>query len=120
MKLNILQLMQLILSICAVNNQRCTNSVQFDLNSLSLSSIKGAIEVCKHSCVDVTQFFLDRIQRHDHKINSMISLNPEALKEAKVLDQSLSQTGRTLGPLHCVPVTIKDNIWMTGEILKIP
>ncbi len=94
--------------------QDCGGTVQFDLNNMTIASIVHAIDVCKHSCVDVTQFFLNRIQQHDHKINSMISLDPEALNEAARRDRFYRETRNLIGPLHCVPFVVNDNIWTIG------
>jgi amidase len=47
-------------------------------------------------------------------INSLITVNPRALEEADQLDALLRTTGRLTGPLHGIPVIVKDNIDVAG------
>lgn len=61
---------------------------------------------------EVVQSYLDRIDAIDKegpKLNSIIQINPEALKIAKQLDEKF-QAGQLKGPLHGIPVVLKDNI----------
>lgn len=60
--------------------------------------------------------YLDRIQRYDvDKLNSVLELNPEALEIAQVLDEERAM-GNLRGPMHGIPVLLKDNI-ATGDDL---
>ncbi len=61
--------------------------------------------------------YLERIAVYDKQgpyINTIITLNPEALAEADALDQQLKRSGKLSGPLHGIPVLIKDCIDATG------
>ncbi len=61
--------------------------------------------------------YLERITAYDKNgpyINSIISLNPNALQEADALDARLKASGKLTGPLHGVPVLIKDCIDAVG------
>jgi len=65
----------------------------------------------------VTQAHLDRIEAYDKRgpfINSLITVNPRALEEADRLDDLLRTSGRPSGPLHGIPVIVKDNIDVAG------
>jgi amidase len=65
----------------------------------------------------VTQAHLDRIAVYDKRgplINSLITVNPRALEDADRLDAVLRTTGRPVGPLHGIPVIVKDNIDVAG------
>lgn len=69
------------------------------------------------SAVEITQAFLDRINKYDKEINSFISVTDElALKQAKELDQRLAngESAKDLGTLAGVPIGIKDIINVTG------
>lgn len=60
----------------------------------------------------IVQAYLDRIARMDDAgptLNSVLALNPDALTQARALDAERAQ-GHVRGPLHGVPVLIKDNI----------
>jgi amidase len=65
----------------------------------------------------VTQAHLDRIEAYDKRgpfINSLITVNPRALEEADRLDDLMRTSGRPSGPLHGIPVIVKDNIDVAG------
>jgi Asp-tRNA(Asn)/Glu-tRNA(Gln) amidotransferase A subunit family amidase len=65
----------------------------------------------------VTQAHLDRIAAYDKRgplINSLITVDPRALEEADRLDSLLRTTGQLTGPLHGIPVIVKDNIDVAG------
>lgn len=65
---------------------------------------------------DLTVYYLERIQRYDlGKLNSVLELNPEALDIARALDEERA-TGTVRGPMHGIPVLLKDNI-ATGDQL---
>lgn len=55
-------------------------------------------------------FYLERIARFDSKIASIISINPTAIASARKLDQQYASSKTLSGPLHGVPVLLKDNI----------
>jgi amidase len=65
---------------------------------------------------DLTLFYLSRIRAYDvDNFNSMIELNPDALTLARQADAE-RQDGTVRGPLHGIPVTLKDNIG-TGDAM---
>ncbi len=65
---------------------------------------------------DLVVFYLDRIQRFDHALSSIICVNPAAMELARECDHYLHATGKLNGSLHGVPVLVKDNI----ETLDMP
>lgn len=65
---------------------------------------------------DLVVYYLDRIQRYDiDGLNSVLELNPEALEIAAALDEERA-AGNLRGPMHGIPVLLKDNI-ATGDQL---
>ena len=58
----------------------------------------------------LVEFYLDRIQRFDKTLASIICVNPDAIRLAETCDDYLKQTGKLKGSLHGVPVLVKDNI----------
>ncbi len=61
------------------------------------------------TAVALTAFYLDRIERLDGELKALIAVNPEALAVARALDAERA-AGRVRGPLHGIPVVLKDNI----------
>jgi amidase len=66
------------------------------------------------TAVDLTVYYLERIRRYDvDKLNAVLELNPEALAIAQLLDDERA-SGTVRGPMHGIPVLLKDNI-ATGD-----
>lgn len=57
---------------------------------------------------------LGRIETHDTTVNSIVTINPRAADDAARLDEHRERTGKLRGPLHGIPVVIKDNIDVAG------
>ncbi len=62
---------------------------------------------------DLVRAYLDRIERYEPLLHAAIALNPNALAEADALDRE-RKAGRVRGPLHGVPIALKDNILAHG------
>jgi amidase len=79
-----------------------------ELVFLGAHQLARAIRERKVSAVEVLQAYLDQIARYNPALNAIVTLDAEgALKQAKAADVALKR-GEVLGPLHGVPVTIKD------------
>ena len=66
----------------------------------------------KFSITDVVEYYLNAIESIDKNgpnLNSIISVNPDAMKIARMLDSSLSDL-KSLTPLYGIPIILKDNI----------
>ena len=82
----------------------------FELDELTVHDLQQGMSSGKFSARSLTQKYLARIEAIDkHTINSVIELNPDALPAAAQLDQERKAKGPR-GPLHGIPVLIKDNI----------
>jgi amidase len=83
---------------------------------LSATEIAGMIRSKKISSLEVTQLMLSRISTIDKKINAInVLLEEEALKRAREADEALAG-GKIMGPLHGVPMTIKDSFPIRGVV----
>jgi len=81
-------------------------------DSISISEIQEAFKTKRITISELTQFYLHRIDSLDSSgpnLNSVITVNPDALDIAKDLDEELSK-GTIRSPLHGIPVLLKDNI----------
>ena len=79
-----------------------------ELHYLSLDEISRQLRARKLSSVEATQAILDRIARLDARLKSFATLIPErALADAAARDAE-SAAGKSRGPLHGVPIAVKD------------
>jgi len=84
----------------------------FELDEITIDSLQKAFADGRYSSRSVTDKYLARIQEIDKAgptLNSVIEVNPDAIKIAEELDAERKSKGAR-GPLHGVPVLIKDNI----------
>ena len=86
-----------------------------ELWSRSAVELAAMIRTREVSCVEVTESVLGRIARHNGRINAIVVDCPEdAMRAAEQKDREAAD-GAALGPLHGVPVTIKENIDVAGQ-----
>ncbi|MFN2292681.1 MAG: amidase family protein [Anaerolineae bacterium] len=82
----------------------------------TIPELQALMESGKLNSVDLVVYYLERVQRYDiDKLNSVLELNPEALEIAQALDDERA-AGTVRGPMHGIPVLLKDNI-ATGDDL---
>jgi len=84
----------------------------FELEEMSLADLGAAMAEGRLTSVDVTRAYLERIAALDRagpELQSIIETNPEALEVAERLDAERA-AGTVRGPLHGVPIVLKDNI----------
>lgn len=79
------------------------------LDDLSVAELQEAMGAGRLSARQLTEYYLDRIHRLNPQLHAVIETNPEALEIAEALDKERQQ-GRVRGPLHGIPVLLKDNI----------
>ena len=85
-----------------------------DLAFSSATELARLIQRKKVSSLELTQYYIERIERFDGALNAVVARDFErALKAAKLSDASLAR-GRRLGPLHGVPMTIKEAFDVSG------
>jgi amidase len=92
------------------------NGAAFEVVETTIGDIHAAYKSGALTARQLTQAYLDRIEAYDKKgptINSVISVNPRALEEADRLDAAYRASG-LVGPLHGIPVLVKDEIDTAG------
>src|SRR5690242_1305139 len=90
-------------------------------NEMTIAQLQALMAAGKLTSVDLTKFYLARIAALDKNgtdggVNAIIELNPDALKFAAIMDR-LRAKGDVRGPLHGIPVLLKDNI-DTGDKMQ--
>lgn len=102
----------LLTAVCQAAPAPPAGPASFDPEEKSLTDIQTALADGTLSSERLVQAYLERIDRIDRAgtaINSVIALNPNALRIATELDTE-RRSGRLRGPLHGIPVLLKDNI----------
>ncbi len=84
-----------------------------DILFASLGKLAQLIRYKHISSHELTQAYLHRIESVNPKLNAIVHLREEVLSEAQQLDDSLMKD-EIKGPLHGIPITIKDNISVMG------
>lgn len=87
-------------------------SPAFELDELTISDLQQAFQSGKYSSKQLVEKYSDRINEIDKKgpaLASVIELNPDAESIAAALDRERRERG-SRGPLHGIPILIKDNI----------
>ena len=84
----------------------------FDFKDPTVAAVHRAMLAGEVTCRELAEYYLKRIDAYDQKgpcLNAIILENPRALEEADRLDAALKNGGLT-GPLHGIPVILKDNV----------
>jgi len=80
----------------------------------SAKQLAAAVRKKKIGCVELLDLYLKRIETHNPALNAIIATDiPGARKRAKAADKAVS-AGKKLGPLHGVPMTIKESFDVAG------
>ncbi|MCM3205393.1 amidase family protein [Paenibacillus illinoisensis] len=85
---------------------RTLDELLLETDIVSLQSAMESGSLTSEVCV---RWYLDRITRIDPKLNSVIEVNPDAIEQAIALDAERREQG-VRGPLHGIPILLKDNI----------
>lgn len=91
-------------------------SSMVDLRLMSLATLARAIHKKEHSALEVTDAYLERIQRFNPNLNAYLAvLEEEARASARRVDEEIAQ-GTIRSPIHGVPIAIKDIMDLEGQV----
>lgn len=92
------------------NNAASQSSL--DLEEITIDQIRASLDNNEYTITELVEAYLKRIETIDQsgpELNSIIEINPDALAIAAELDEEL-KAGNSRGPMHGIPVVLKDNI----------
>ena len=107
------KILSLLLAVLPAN---VMSQPSFDVMETTVAQIHRGYESGTLTVRQLVQLYLDRIEAYDKngpRINSVITLNAKALEEADRLDAAYRRSG-FVGPLHGIPVMLKDQIDAAG------
>src|SRR5580704_9862417 len=85
-----------------------------DMHFWSAKQLAGAVRRRKIGCLELLEHYLKRIERHNPVLNAIIATDlPAARRRARAADKALAK-GEAWGPLHGVPMTIKESYDVAG------
>jgi amidase len=90
--------------------------VPFEVEEATISRVHDAMRAGQLTCRGLVDQYLKRIEAYDKNgpaINAIVLINPSVRELADELDRRFAQSGLT-GPLHCVPLIVKDNFQTKG------
>jgi amidase len=85
---------------------------KFNVVESSIREMQAAMEQRRTTSREIVQQYLSRIAAYEDRLNAVILVNPHAIEEAEARDRERAQ-GRIRGPLHGIPIALKDNIHTT-------
>lgn len=97
---------------CGAANPATEPGLGVDLQEITVRQLQQGYQDGRFTITDVVKGYLNRIEAVDRsgpRLNSILCVNPDALKIAAELDAEM-QAGKSRGPLHGIPVILKDNI----------
>src|SRR5438874_13371808 len=84
----------------------------FNVVEASIADMQAALKSGRVTSHELVQQYLNRIAFYEDRLNAAITVNANALKEADERDRERAQ-GKIRGPLHGIPIALKDNIQTT-------
>jgi amidase len=100
----------LIFTICVLLSTPA--AAEFDVVEATISEMQRAMTSGEVTSRELVRLYLTRIALYDKKLNAVMTVNPNVLREAEERDRERAQ-GKIRGPLHGIPIALKDNIQTT-------
>ena len=107
-----LLLVTALLAACAPAPDMAQPAAPFSVVEATIPDMQKAMREGRTSSRQLVEQYLVRIALYNDKLNAVITVNPKALDEADGLDREY-QAGKIRGPLHGIPIALKDNVHTT-------
>lgn len=90
----------------------CLSAQKISVVETSIPAMRTAMEKKQTTSRELVTQYLTRIALYEDKLHAAIAVNPNALREADERDRERAQ-GHVRGPLHGIPIAVKDNVHTT-------
>jgi amidase len=101
-----------VAAVVATQTLRDTTDNGFSVVEVTIAEMRAAMEEGRTTSREIVQQSLARIAMYENRLNAATAVNPRALEEADERDRE-RRGGRVRGPLHGIPIALKDNIHTT-------
>src|SRR6185436_13693866 len=106
-----------LIAVCATASAD-TKDRRFTVVEATIPELQAALRSGRVTSRELVLQYLARIATYEDKLNAVITVNPRALEEADALDRERQAAakgqGKLRGPLHGIPIALKDNIHTTN------
>ena len=82
--------------------------------SLGVTSVLAALESGDATSSELVETYLGRIEALDGELRSFVTVTPELARAGAAAADEAREAGRSLGPLHGLPIALKDNVATAG------
>jgi amidase len=99
-------------SVAAQSPSASAKPEAFHLMEATVDDVRGVLQSGRATCRGLVELYLKRIETYDKAgpaLNAVQTINPRARQEADRLDAAFKSSG-PVGPLHCIPVLVKDQV----------
>ncbi|HWI17134.1 MAG TPA: amidase family protein, partial [Vicinamibacterales bacterium] len=101
-----------VLALLSVISLGAQSPARFTVVEATIPQMQAAMAKKQVTSRQLVEQYLIRIGMYEDRINAALAVNPNALAEAEQLDRERAQ-GKLRGPLHGIPIALKDNIHTT-------
>ena len=101
-----------LLGACSPAPAPAPPAAPFSVVEATIPDMQKAMQEGRITSRQIVEQYLVRIALYNDKLHAVVTVNPKALQEADRLDQERT-SGKTRGPLHGIPIALKDNIHTT-------
>ncbi len=102
----------LVLTSCDRAQEPTTS---FSVIEASIPEMQAAMTRGEVTSKQIVEQYLARIEKYEDQLNTAVSINPNAIAQAEALDKERAE-GKVRGPMHGIPVSLKDNIMTKDDM----
>jgi Asp-tRNA(Asn)/Glu-tRNA(Gln) amidotransferase A subunit family amidase len=105
-----------VITAMLIQSMQSKETTSFSVMETSVAEVHEAYKSGSLNAQQLVKMYLDRIEAYDQQgptINCVITVNPKAMEEAARLDAAFKQSG-PVGPLHGIPIILKDQMDVAG------